>query len=91
MDRFINILHGFFVLLIDDDFDFILRDLCPNLVKEEFADSQEAEEEKEEDSAMLNADNPAKVDLHIEAEPIPEVYEQAEWIEQMKTLHWVER
>ena len=58
--------------------DFILRDLCPNLVKEEFADSQEAEEEKEEDSAMLNADNPAKVDLHIEAEPIPEVYEQAE-------------
>ena len=71
--------------------DFVSCEDCPNLVKEDYRESQESiinpEEEEEE---TVDPPRPNEDDLHIEPEPTEETYEQNEWMEQLKTLHHVE-
>ncbi|MBM3938769.1 MAG: hypothetical protein FJ333_08995, partial [Sphingomonadales bacterium] len=65
---------------------------CPHLVREEFYESLEGEAPPtDEGNVKPEEAQPTEDELHIEPEPMPEVHEQNEWMQQLKTLHHVEQ
>jgi hypothetical protein len=62
--------------------DFVQTNICPQLVKEEYEDSQAGMEDTEAEEVL--APPP------VEEEEVPEIYEQCDWMEGLKTIHCVE-
>jgi hypothetical protein len=69
--------------------DFVQTNVCPQLVKEEYEESQAGIEDTEAEEVL--APQPVEEEeLHVEPEPVTEIYEQCDWMEGLKTIHRVE-
>ena len=74
---------------------FLASEDCPQICKEEFAESQlnqatnSGNEEEEEVEVMVARGD--EEELHVEPEHQPEQYEQSEWMEALKPIHHEEQ
>ena len=87
--QFQNVIDSSTSVLEQQMTDFIQTNCCPALVKEEYEESQIGMDDLEAEEVL--APPPAgEEELHVEPEPVQEMYEQNEWMEGLKTIHQVE-